>query len=111
MARESKIVLEDILGAILKIHRYTTGQTFDTFSADEKTVDAVVRNLELIGDAVAQIPRSVRRAQKDVAWDGIIEFHEAIERGRFAVDHEIVWDMIHSRLPSLENAIQRMTAG
>ncbi len=106
MARDVKFVLEDILGAILKIHRYTTGQTFDTFSADEKTVDAVVYNLERIGQSTDQIPRAQRRAQPDVDWEAVAGFHERLDRG--AVDHEIVWDMIHNRLPALEHAIQQM---
>ena len=56
MARDYKVFLEDILGAISKISRYTAGLSKEAFSRDEKTLDAVVRNLEVIGEAVKKLP-------------------------------------------------------
>ena len=56
MPRDFKIYLEDILGAIGKIKRYTEGLSKQTFAGDDKTLDAVARNLEVIGEAVKQLP-------------------------------------------------------
>src|SRR6266542_1326269 len=70
MTRDFSVYLEDILGAISKIRRYTNGLSKQTFAADEKTLDAVVRNLEVIGEAVKQLPPELRaRAQRGVAED------------------------------------------
>jgi len=56
MPRDFRVYLEDILGAISKIRRYTDGLSKQGFAADEKTLDAVIRNLEVIGEAVKQLP-------------------------------------------------------
>ena len=58
MPRDSRVYLEDILGAIGKIKRYTTGLSKEAFAGDDKTLDAVVRNLEVIGEAVKQLPEA-----------------------------------------------------
>ncbi len=60
MPRDYEIYLEDIREAIGKIKRYTTGLSRETFGSDDKTVDAVVRNLEIIGEAVKMIPDRLR---------------------------------------------------
>jgi uncharacterized protein with HEPN domain len=58
MPRDSRVYLEDILGAIGRIKRYTEGLSKQAFAADDKTIDAVARNLEVIGEAVKQLPAS-----------------------------------------------------
>ena len=58
--RDSKLLLEDILDAIRKIQSFTRGLDFSSFVEDEKTHDAVIRNFEVIGEAVNQLPRSYR---------------------------------------------------
>ena len=68
MPRDYEIYLEDIREAIGKIKRYTTGLSQETFGSDDKTVDAVVRNLEIIGEAVKMIPDSVRLAHARLGW-------------------------------------------
>jgi uncharacterized protein with HEPN domain len=66
MPRDSRVYLEDILGAIGRIRRYTDRQSADEFSADERTLDAVVRNLEVIGEAVKRLPPSVRASRPEI---------------------------------------------
>lgn len=66
MPRDFRVYLEDILGAIGKIRRYTNGLSKQAFATDEKTLDAVVRNLEVIGEAVKQLPPELRALEPSV---------------------------------------------
>lgn len=71
MPRDFEVYLEDIRDAIGKIRRYTKGLSREAFENDEKTVDAVVRNLQIIGEAVKMIPESVRQAHATIEWKKI----------------------------------------
>jgi uncharacterized protein with HEPN domain len=64
MPRDYRVYLEDILGAIGKIKRYTKGLSKQAFAGDDKTIDAVVRNLEVIGEAVKQLPADLRARER-----------------------------------------------
>ncbi len=68
MPRDSKVYLEDILEAIGKIRLYTASFSFEDFCEDSKTKDAVVRNLEIIGEAVKQIPEALRERSPEISW-------------------------------------------
>ena len=65
MPRDFKVYLDDIRSAAAKIRRYTAGLSFDALQNDERTVDAVVRNLEIIGEAVKQLPAAIRAQHQD----------------------------------------------
>lgn len=71
MPRDSRVYLEDILVAIARIQRYTRGLSREAFAGDERTLDAVVRNLEVIGEAVKQLPVDVRSQAPGVEWQKI----------------------------------------
>lgn len=66
--RDVDLLIEDISAALAKIERYTTGLDYDAFLADEKTVDAVVRNLEIIGEAARHVPGDFATAHPEVPW-------------------------------------------
>ena len=68
MPRDYRISLEDILEAIRKVKAYTEGMSQKTFAADSKTLDAVVRNLEIVGEAMKKIPDEVRSKNPAVDW-------------------------------------------
>ena len=68
MLRDYRVYLEDILEAIGKITRYTAGLSLKTFSEDSKTLDAVVRNLEVVGEAIKNVPDGVRLRYPAVDW-------------------------------------------
>ena len=71
MPRDFRVYLEDILAAITKIRRYMTGFSKEAFASDDRTVDAVVRNLEVIGEAVKQLPPVLRAREPGVDWQKI----------------------------------------
>ncbi|MEE8386628.1 MAG: DUF86 domain-containing protein [Dehalococcoidia bacterium] len=106
MPRDYKVYLEDVLQAITRVRRYTSGMSLETFSDDDKTVDAVVRNLEIIGEAVKKIPEQVRTGHPAVDWKKIAGLRDILIHAYFGVDVEIVWDVVRNGLPGLEQQVQ-----
>jgi uncharacterized protein with HEPN domain len=104
MPRDYKVGLEDILDAIHKIRTYTAGATLQTFKQDTKTFDAVVRNLEIIGEAVKSLPDSVRSKHSEIDWKRIGGLRDILIHEYFGVDAEIIWDVIENKLGTLEAA-------
>jgi uncharacterized protein with HEPN domain len=90
MPRDYEVYLEDIRDAIDKVKRYTTGLSRETFENDDKTVDAVVRNLEIIGEACKMIPESVRLAHANIEWKKIAGLRDILAHQYFGVDIEII---------------------
>jgi uncharacterized protein with HEPN domain len=70
-SRDWKLRLQDILDAIAKIRRYTAGMDFSSFASDDKTVDAVVRNLQVIGEASRHVPTEQRERHSHVPWEAM----------------------------------------
>jgi uncharacterized protein with HEPN domain len=101
MSRDYRPFLDDIRRACEKVARFTAGQTFEEFVADEKTFDAVLRNLAIIGEAVKQIPQEFRDQHPTVEWRKIARFRDLVIHHYFAVDEQIVWDIVQNKAPEL----------
>ena len=100
--RDPTLLLADILLAIGKIKTYTEGLDFDSFMADSKTIDAVERNFEIIGEAANQLPKSLQDANPSIQWHSVISFRNRLIHGYFGVDYQILWYVIQNELPDLE---------
>ena len=101
MSRDVLLYLEDIQRACEKVLRYTQDATFETFTDDEKTFDAVVRNLEVIGEAAKHVPATLRDRYPDVEWTKIAGLRDMIAHAYFGLDEEILWDIVQNRVPQL----------
>jgi len=99
--REIKLLLEDMLDAALKIKRYTRGFDFDQFLNDDKTIDAVVRNFEVIGEAANRIDPDFKIENPEIDWKRIRGFRNRIVHDYFGIDYEIVWTIIEENINEL----------
>lgn len=103
--RDEKLLLEDILDSIRKIYRYTEGLSFHDFLSDEKTTDAVIRNFEIIGEAVRQLPDILKDNHPTIEWHKIAAVRNRVIHDYFGVDEAIIWSIIKSDLTPLQNEI------
>src|SRR3989344_1451228 len=104
--RLPKLYLEDILSSISKIEDYVKSLSFKTFSDDPKTIDAVVRNLEIIGEAARNIPASFTEKHSGLPWPEMISMRNKEIHEYIAVDLEILWKTIREDLPKLKKQIK-----
>lgn len=100
--------LEDIRSAAQKAQQFAAGLSFDAFAVDEKTVFAVVRALEIIGEAAKRIPQEVRDANPDVPWRAMAGIRDKLTHDYTSVNLEIVWKTIEEDLPGLVSQIERI---
>jgi uncharacterized protein with HEPN domain len=104
--REYADYLEDILDAISKIATFIEGMTFDQFAKDDKTTYAVVRALEIIGEAAKHIPERVRQKYSKVSWREMAGIRDKLIHDYFGVNLKVVWKTITEDLSELESEIQ-----
>jgi uncharacterized protein with HEPN domain len=108
MPRDSRVYLDDILDATRKITVYTGGLSKAAFLEDEKTLDAVVRNLEVIGEAVKKLPENLRAKHSAVEWKKIAGLRDILIHEYFGLDAEIVWDIVQNKVPALDREVRMM---
>ncbi len=104
--RNSKLLLEDILQSANKIIDYTHGLSFDQFVADEKNIDAVIRNFEIIGEAAHHLPDEIEEGYTSVDWFRLRGFRNRIVHDYMGIDYKIVWNIKENFLPSLIDEIK-----
>jgi len=106
MSRDPALRLEDILEAASAIERYIQGFDFELFVADRWTVDAVTRNLEIIGEAVKHLPAEMIEPLPEIPWRAIAGFRDILAHSYFRTEDSIIWDAATIHNPSLINAVQ-----
>ena len=99
--RDPELLVKDILEAGQKIIAYTEGQNFEAFITDEKTIDAVIRNFEIIGEAANRLPEEFKQRNAQLDWNRLRGFRNRIVHHYFGVDLEIVWQIKEVYLPEL----------
>jgi uncharacterized protein with HEPN domain len=107
MSRDARIYLEDILLACQKIRRYIAGASFVQFVQDDRTFDAVIRNLEIIGEAAKSIPPETQQRFPEVEWRAASAFRNILAHQYFAIKEEIVWDIVQNKIPPLQEQIEQ----
>ena len=100
--------LEDILDAIAKVKEFIEGMTFDQFAKDDKSIFAVIRALEIIGEATKHIPTKDRARYPKVPWLEMAAIRDKLIHDYFGVNIEVVWKTATDDLPKLESQIVRI---
>jgi uncharacterized protein with HEPN domain len=106
--RELRLFLDDMLEAIHKIEHYTAGRSPEAFAADDMVVDAVVRNLEIVGEAARHVPAEVRARYQAVDWTRVVGFRNIVIHAHFDVDVDIVWTIATQQLADLLAVVEQM---
>jgi uncharacterized protein with HEPN domain len=106
MTRDPQLYLQDILDSIGKIKRYTADLSFDEFVSNDMVMDAVTRNLEIIGEAAARIPDNIRLYYPNVPWYEMKGMRNIVAHEYFGVDPKIVWKTVQHSLPELSIMIK-----
>jgi uncharacterized protein with HEPN domain len=105
MSRSYRAYLLDIRDCIAKILKYTKGYNLDNFSKDGKTIDAVVRNIEIIGEASKHLPEEIRQLDSDIPWKAIAGMRDKLVHDYFGVDIRFVWNTVDQDIPVLNEKI------
>ena len=98
--------IADMLSAAREVEEFTVGMDFDTFSTDKKTVNAVIRSLEVMGEAAKRIPENVRERYPDVPWKRMAGMRDKLIHEYTGVDLDIVWTVIKEELPPVRQVIR-----
>jgi uncharacterized protein with HEPN domain len=105
--REERLYLADILSAIDRALAYTT-EGREVFFQDPRTQDAVIRNIDVIAEAVRGVTESTRLAHPEIPWSKISGTRDRVIHGYFRVDLDIVWDIVNHELPRLRHQIAEL---
>jgi uncharacterized protein with HEPN domain len=106
--REIADYLDDILTAIYDIEEFTRGMYYETFTGDKKTVNAVIRSLEVLGEATKRIPTSFRQKHPDIPWSKMAGMRDVLIHDYMGVDLKTVWKVAQERLPELKNLLEKL---
>ena len=110
MPRDPVVYLQDILEAVRRVREYTEGLDREDFVVDHRTSDAVLRNLEIIGEAAKRVPDTMRAMSPEIEWRKIAGMRDLLAHVYFEVDLDIAWDVVESKLSPLYSAVEAMLA-
>jgi len=104
--REIDDYLADILESISEVEEFLHGLTYDSFATDRKTVNAVIRSLEVIGEATKHIPASFRNRHPDIPWSRMAGMRDVLIHDYMGVDLKTVWKVAQDRLPEIKPMLE-----
>ncbi|MDG6219012.1 MAG: DUF86 domain-containing protein [Candidatus Thermoplasmatota archaeon] len=99
MKRSYRLFVEDILTSVDKIENYISDLYYDDFIENHMVVDAVLRNLEIIGEAANNIPDEIRNKFSNIPWKKMIGLRNLVAHGYFGIDMTIIWEIITKNIP------------
>lgn len=108
MSRNYNLYLQDIVEAADRIASYIEGMTRSAFEMDQMRIDAVIRNLQIIGEAVKKIPETIRGAYPSIPWHEIAALRNRVIHVYFNVDLNVTWNVVQFELPILKTQIQQI---
>ena len=109
--REVRIILKDILNEINRIERFIKDVDYETFISDDMRYYAVIRCLEVIGEAVRQLPEEFKKNHNEIEWRKIVDLRNILIHQYFGIEPEIIWDVIKTKVPILKHFIEEILEG
>ena len=106
--RNVELLLNDIVESGEKIFHYLQGLSYEQFLNDDKTVDAVIRNFEVIGEAADRLPDDFKATHQEIDWYRLRGFRNRIVHHYFGIDYEILWQIKETFLPEMISAIKQL---
>jgi uncharacterized protein with HEPN domain len=106
--RDSKLYLKDMLAALDAIVGFVAGMDLEAFQNDDKTSSAVLRKLEIIGEAAKQIPDELRLKHPGIPWKEMAGMRDKLIHSYFGVDYPLVWGTVQNRLPEVQRQIEKI---
>ncbi|KKL47238.1 hypothetical protein LCGC14_2337520 [marine sediment metagenome] len=108
MRRDNKLFLKDIYKSCEYILEFIKGMDFNEFKRDEKTLSAVIRKFEIIGESVRYLPDRIKKSYLNVPWKEMAGMRDHLIHGYFGIDYKIVWDTIKEKIPDLISIISQI---
>jgi uncharacterized protein with HEPN domain len=106
--RSSSLLLYDIYQSVEKIEEFTRDISFEQLMADERTKDAILRNLQVIGEASKNLPESLITNHPEVDWSGLAGVRDIVTHRYFRVDWNLLWTSVHEELPVLKKQVRNL---
>jgi len=106
--REDKLYFKDILDAISKIEKYTKNLSYEEFFNNLMVIDAVVRNLEIIGEATKNLSKEIKSQYPEIPWREMADMRNKLIHEYFGIDLEIVWKTVKYRIPELKKNLRKI---
>jgi uncharacterized protein with HEPN domain len=103
--RDPILYLEDIVLSMQRVQEYIAGLDFQHFKWDYKTVDAVIRNFEIIGEASKNLPQPIKDQSAHIPWEEMYQLRNRISHEYFGIDYEIIWNIVTEHLPQNYNDV------
>ena len=108
MSRDFRLYIADIIKSCDSIVEYVNGHTFESFSDDNLVIDAVARNLEIIGEAVKNIPSDTLATRPEINWSDVARFRDVIAHQYFRVKLTVVWNVIQEELDDIRSSASKL---
>lgn len=110
MPRDARLYLDDLVEACRYVRDFTAGLDAAAFAADHRTMHAVLRNLEIAGEAAKNLPPEMLARAPEVPWRKLIRLRDLLAHAYYRVDPAVVWDLVQGDVPALEAAARRLAA-
>ena len=109
-SRRMLLFINDILKSLEKIEEYSAGLSFEELKENQMAVDAIIRNFEIIGEAVKYIPNEIKEKFKDIPWKDIIGMRDILIHQYFGEDLDLTWEVVKEEIPKLKKQINSLKA-
>ena len=109
MKRDPQLFIDDVKESIKNIEDFTKGLNKEKFSKDKLRQSAVIRQLEIVGEAVKNIPSNIKEKNSKIPWKDIASFRDVISHAYFGVNMDRVWNIIEQDLPKLKKEIEKLS--